>query len=49
MTPQEKQLQSALRFVTIYLIQANIEQMRAEIFSDGDFYVIDVKIRKVVE
>lgn len=49
MTPQEKQLQNALRFVTVYLIQAKIEEMKAEIFSDGDFYVIEVKIRKVVE
>lgn len=49
MTPQEMKLKDALRFVTIYMIQAKMEQMQAEIFSDGDFYVVEVKVRKVVE
>lgn len=49
MTPQEKQLNNALRFITIYLIQSKIEDMKAQIFSDGEFYVVEIKIRKIVE
>ena len=42
-------LDQSLRFLLIYMVQSQMPSMEASLMSDGEFYVIEVKIRKVVE
>lgn len=43
----EEQVNGAVKFLTIYMIESKYPYMKADVFHDGNFYVVEVRIRKV--